>query len=226
MPSSPFLAQHGLPSVTVDRLARCYRLCARLKDEGREYASSQEIGERLGYSPSQIRKDFSRLGKLGTRGAGYRVDELRNALARVLGKGRPWNVVLVGAGNLGSALLTYDGFERQGFHFVAVFDADPDKVGTQLGGLLVADVSAIPEVLHSLDVEIGMIAVPAPGAQWVASLLAENGVRGILNFAPATLWPGQPVVVSNVDLAIELEKLCYYLVATKAVGGGSDLATL
>ena len=226
LPERPVLAQHGLPSVTVDRLVRCHRLCVRLNAEGQEYTSSQEIGDRLGYSPSQARKDFSRLGRLGTRGSGYRVGELQKALGRVLGKGRSWNVALVGAGNLGSALLTYGGFERQGFRFVAVFDADPEKVGLVLGGLVVEDVSAVPESLRTLDVEIGMIAVPATGAQWVASLLAENGVGAILNFAPATrrsgrlrgaddatLWPGQPVVVSNVDLAIELEKLCYYLMA-------------
>ena len=226
MPGQMSVAQHGLPSVTVDRLVRCHRLCTRLKDEGREYTSSQEIGERLGYSPSQVRKDFSKLGRLGTRGAGYRVSELQNVLARVLGKGRSWNVVLVGAGNLGKALVTYAGFERQGFRFVAVFDADPEKIGTTLGRLVVQDVSAIPEALRSSEAEIGLIAVPAKGAQWVAGLLAENGVRAILNFAPTTLWPGQPVVVSNVDLAIELEKLCYYLMPPKAETPGSNHAAV
>ncbi len=226
MPERPVLAQHGLPSVTVDRLVRCHRLCVRLNAEGREFTSSQEIGERLGYSPSQVRKDFSRLGRLGTRGSGYRVGELQNVLGRVLGKGRSWNVVLVGAGNLGSALLTYGGFERQGFRFVAVFDADPDKVGTKLGRLVVKDISAVPDVLQSLDVEIGVIAVPATGAQWVATTLAENGVRAILNFAPATLWPVQSVVVSNVDLAIEIEKLCYYLMAAKSESRGGNLAAV
>lgn len=208
--------KQGLPSVTVDRLVRCHRMCVRLKAEGREFTSSQELGERLGYSPSQIRKDFSRIGRLGTRGSGYRTSELQGVLARLLGKGRSWDVVLVGAGNLGAALLSYGGFQRQGFRFVAAFDADPDKVGSKLGSLEVRDVSSIPEVLRSLDAEIGVIAVPATGAQWVATTLTENGIKAILNFAPAVLWPKEAVVVSNVDLAVELEKLCYYLTTAEA----------
>jgi redox-sensing transcriptional repressor len=191
---------------------------------GREFTSSQELGERLGCNPSQIRKDFSRIGRLGTRGSGYRVAELEGVLARLLGKGQSWNVVLVGAGNLGTALLSYGGFKRQGFRFVAVFDADPGKVGTMLGGLEVRDVSSIPEVLSSVDAEIGVIAVPATGAQWVATTLAQNGIRAVLNFAPAVIWPNESVVVSNVDLAIELEKLCYYLVTPKTKSLGRSLA--
>ena len=152
--------------------------------------------------------------------------ELQAVLGRLLGKGRPWNVVMVGTGHLGTALLAYAGFERGGFHFVAAFDADPEKVGTKVGDLTVQDVSAIPEVLRSSDAEIGIIAVPATGAQWVATLLTENGVRAILNFAPAALSPGRAVVVSNVDLAIELEKLCYYLVEAKAEAPGSDVASV
>lgn len=225
MPEHPLLVRHSLPSAAVDRLVRCHRLCVRLKAEGRENTSSQEIGESLGYGPSQIRRDFSRLGKLGTRGTGYRVDELESVLGRTLGKGRSWNVVLVGVGNLGSALVKYGGFRHQGFRFVAVFDADAGKVGAKLGGLVVQDISAAPDVLPSLDAEIGMIAVPAAGAQQVATLLAENGVKAILNFAPDILSLGESVVVGNVDLTIELEKLCYYLTVAKAEGSGSDLAT-
>ena len=225
MAKHPLLVRRGLPAATVDRLVRYCRLCVRLKAEGIENTSSQEIGGRLGYNPSQVRKDLAKIGRLGTRGSGYRVDELLNFLGGVLGKGRPWNVVLVGAGNLGSALLTHSGFERQGFRFVAVFDADPDKVGTKLGDLVVQDVSALPEVLPSLDAEIGMIAVPATAAQWVATALAENGVGAILNFAAGVISPGESVIVGNVDLAIELEKLRYYLTVAKAEGSGNDLAT-
>ena len=204
-------------------MTRCYRFCLRLKSEGREFTSSEEIARATGCSPSQIRKDFSRIGRLGRRGTGYRVVELLAVLGRLLGKGRPWNVVMVGTGHLGTALLAYAGFERGGFHFVAAFDADPEKVGTRVGDLTVQDVSAIPEVLRSSDAEIGIIAVPATGAQWVATLLTENGVRAILNFAPAALFPGEAVVVSNVDLAFELEKLCYYLMAAKAEAPRSDV---
>jgi redox-sensing transcriptional repressor len=217
--------QRGLSSVAVDRLVRCHRLCVQLKAEGRESTSSQEIGESLGYGPSQVRRDLSRLGKLGTRGTGYRVDELEGVLGRTLGKGQSWNVVLVGAGDLGSALLKYGGFRHQGFRFVAVFDADAGKVGVKLGGLVVQDISAAPDVLSSLDADIGMIAVPAAGAQQVATLLAENGVKAILNFAPHNLSLGESVVVGNVDLTIELEKLSYYLTVAKTEGSGGDRAT-
>jgi len=210
------LSRRDLPSVTVDRLVRCYRLCERLKAEGRESTLSQEIGERLGCSPSQVRKDFSKLGRLGTRGSGYRVDELQSILGKIIGKGREWDVVLVGAGNLGSALLKHGEFERQGFRFVAVFDADPDKVGRKIGGLVVQDVSRIPETLSKSGAEMGVITVPATGAQSVARLLVEHGVRAILNFARTGLWLGDDVTVSNVDLTTELEKLAYYLSTAKA----------
>jgi redox-sensing transcriptional repressor len=209
---------------------RCYRLCARLEAEGRESTSSQEIGERLGCSPSQVRKDFSKLGRLGTRGSGYRVQELQTVLGKIIGKGRQWDVVLVGAGNLGTALLKHGDFERQGFRFVAVFDADPDKVDRKIGGLVVQDVSCIPETLRTSDAEIGVITVPATGARWIARLLAENGVRAILNFARTSLWLGGDVTVSNVDLTTELEKLAYYLSAAKTEpvrdNAGSSLATV
>jgi redox-sensing transcriptional repressor len=210
------VARRGLPAVTVDRLVHCYRLCRRLRDAGREFVSSQEIGERLGYSASQVRKDFSMLGRLGRRGSGYGIADLESVLGRILGKGRSWEMVLVGAGNLGRALLSYGGFERQGFHFVAVFDADPEKVGAEAGGLVVRDVAEVPEVVRSTGVEIGVIAVPARAAQWVAATLSENGVRAILNFAPSPLRPGAGLAVSNVDLAVELEKLCYYLAGSRA----------
>lgn len=215
MSSDTARRQRELPSVTVDRLVRCHRLCVRLKAEGREVASSKELGERLGCSASQVRKDLTWVGKLGRRGSGYWVSDLERVLGRLLGKGRPRKMVLVGAGNLGSALLTYPGFEQRGCRFVAAFDADPDKVGTKLGGLIIQDVSAIPEVLPSSGAEIGVVAVPATGGQWVARVLAENGVRAILNFAPTSMRLGDDVVVGNVDLAIELEKLCYYLTAAK-----------
>jgi len=222
----PAKPETSLPLVTVDRLAHCHHLCAKLKAEGREFTSSQEIGHRLGYSPSQVRKDFARLGKLGTRGAGYRIDELQNVLRRILGKGRLWNVVLVGAGNLGRALVSYGGFQRQGFRFVAVFDADPSKVGTRLAGLVVEDVAVIPEVLGSISVEIGVVAVPEAGARPVAVLLAEHGVGAILSFAPTAPLPDGKPVVRHVDLAVELEKLCYSLMAADPEQRRSNLADL
>jgi redox-sensing transcriptional repressor len=150
------------------------------------------------------------------RGSGYKIEDLRGVLARVIGRGREWNLALVGAGHLGTALLSYPGFLRQGFNFVAVFDADPERIGTNAGELVVRDVSTLPKALGELDVDIGVLAVPSRSAQWVASLFSENGVNAILNFAPVSLWSAEDTAVSNVDLAVELEKLCYYLMAKKS----------
>ncbi len=217
MPGYPALRQRPLHPATVDRLARYHRLCIQLKAEGQRMISSRDMSERLNAPPSVIRKDLSRLGKLGARGHGYRIDELQRALGAILGKEQAWNVVLVGAGRIGAALLTHGVFERRGFHFAAVFDDDPNKVGEALGGLVVQNVSHLPEVLRSLDAEIGVITVPATAAQRVARLLVTNGVRAILNFAPVDLSLEEDVALANVDVALELEKLCFRLTAAKAV---------
>jgi len=199
----------------VDRLVRCHRFCTRLIAEGRQTVSSREIGERLGCSSSQVRRDFLLFGRQGTRGSGYRVENLRALIGKVIGKERHWNVVLVGAGHLGTALMRYAEFERQGFHFVAVFDGDPEKVGAEIEGLRVYDVSRIPEVLRSLQVDIGILAVPVEGAQWVADLLIGQGVQAILSFSRVEISPRKRAVVGNVDLTTELERLTYHLSAMK-----------
>lgn len=200
----------NLAPVTVDRLIRCHRLCVRLKRDGREFVSSREIGELLGCRPSLIRKDLSRLGKLGTRGYGYRVAELLAALEGLLGCKGPRNAVLIGAGALGAALLTHGGFARDGFRFVAAFDVDPDRVGTRCDCLVVNHVSEIPDMLGPLGADIGVLAIPGAQAQQIAELLAANGVRAILNLTPAGISPRKDLLVTNVDLGIELQKLAFY----------------
>lgn len=210
----------GLGPVTIDRLVRCYHICAQLQDEGTEVAFSQEIGERIGCSPSLIRKDLSRIGKLGTPGNGYRVAKLKTILGQVLGIGGMTDAILVGAGSLGTALLNYSGFERQGFRFAAVFDVDQKKIGMPCGSLTVKDVCEIPTALRSLDADIGVLAVPATEAQRIAELLRDNGVCAILNLTPAAVSPGESVVVSNVDLAIEMEKLLFRLANARGTGRG------
>jgi redox-sensing transcriptional repressor len=195
----------------VERLVRCHRFCERLIAEGRETVSSRELGECLGCSSSQVRRDFSSFGRLGMRGCGYRLDSLQNVLGKVIGKERRWNVVLVGAGHLGTALMRYGEFRRQGFNFVAVFDGDPAKVGEEIEGLTVRDVSEIPDTLGSLDVDIGVLAVPSEGAQWIADLLIEQGVRAILSFSRVRLSRRREAAIINVDLATEFEKLTYHL---------------
>ncbi|MHC4247659.1 MAG: redox-sensing transcriptional repressor Rex, partial [Planctomycetota bacterium] len=163
---------------------------------------------------SQVRKDLSMLGTLGTRGSGYRVDELERSLGSIFGRDHEWNVVLVGAGNLGRALLAHGGFEGHGFRIVAVFDADPSKVGTVIRGLTVQDVSRISTEVPLLDAGMAILAVPSHGVQWTAVGLQEAGVGAFLNFSGVPLQLGGGAIVSNVDMTAELEKLRYFLMLT------------
>lgn len=151
--------RYGLPPVTVDRLIRCCRLCMRLERDGREFTSSRELGELLGCKSSLIRRDFSRLGKLGTLGHGYRLAGLIHDLKEVLGICGPVTAVLVGAGLLGAALLARGGGAYDGFRFLAAFDFDPSKAGTNCDGLVVNHVSRMSDVLGDLDVNVGVLAV-------------------------------------------------------------------
>jgi redox-sensing transcriptional repressor len=205
-----------LPAVTIDRLVRFHDLLLRLDAAGQAYTSSQEIGELLGCTPTEIRKDLAKLGRFGTRGTGYRVEEVRRTLGRIIGKEERWDLILIGAGNLGTALLRHGGIRERGFRFAAVFDADPHKIGTKLEGFVVQDISELSRTLHELSVEIGVLAVPATEARWAARLLTDNGIKAIMNFAPMSLWEERDVVVSNVDLTTEFEKLCFRMLTVRA----------
>ena len=216
MPRPSVSCQGAMGAATVERFARCHRLCVELGVQGKLHVTSQQISERLGDDAALIRRDISCLGKLGSQGHGYPISRLREALGGVLGKQKVWNLVLVGAGRIGAALLTHHGFESRGFHFVGVFDEDADKIGMKIGSLVVQNAFHLPEVCRSSDAEIGVITVPPTAARWVARLLAASGVRAILNFAPIDLLLEEDVVVTNVDLAVELEKLSYYLTTGKA----------
>ncbi len=196
----------------VERLVRCRRFCEHATSAGKRYADSYEIGRNLGVAASLVRKDLSRFGRLGIRGTGYDLAYLAARLTRELGGGRKWNVALAGVGNLGSALLDYDGFRQYGFHFVAVFDTDPAKIGTKRGDVVVSHPSESRRVLRSVQADIGIITVPAAQARETADFFASAGVRAILNMAPIKLGPITNVTVSNLDLALELEKLSYDLV--------------
>jgi redox-sensing transcriptional repressor len=211
-----------LAPVTVDRLIRCCRLCAQIRDEGREFVSSREIGELLGCRPSLIRKDLARLGKLGTRGHGYRIAGVLRVLEGLLGGGGPVIAVIVGTGALGAALLTRGRFARDGFRFAAAFDTDPSRAGTRCDGLTVNHVSRMPDVLGALGADIGVLAVSEAEAQGAAQLLAENGVRAILNLTPAAISLQEGVVVTNIDLGTELKKLAFLVAGFQRRRKGDD----
>jgi redox-sensing transcriptional repressor len=202
---------------TVERLSQYLRLLTELAASGVATLSSEELARRGGTSAAQVRKDLSLFGTFGKRGLGYAVPELEAALRRILGLERRWRVALVGAGRIGTALLTYEDFRRQGFDIAAVFDSDPAKVGHEWGGLRVRADAELEAVLRA-GIEIVIIAVPAAAAQRVADRVTAAGVRAILNFAPVKLEVPPGVALKTVNMAMELECLSYALV-NSTLGG-------
>lgn len=195
---------------TVTRLSMYLRLLQELSAEGVSTLASDELAARCGVSAAQVRKDLSLFGTFGKRGMGYAVLELQSALRRILGLERRWRVALVGAGRIGAALMGYQDFRRQGFDIVAVFDADPAKVGREWEGHVVQADEAIAAGLKGIDIAI--VAVPAEAAQAVVERVVGAGVRAILNFAPTKLEVPAHVTVKTVNMALELEGLSYALV--------------
>ncbi len=198
-----------VPKVVVSRLSLYLRELQRLESAGQETISSGQLGTLLGFSDAQVRKDLGFFGQFGYPGVGYRCEELIRAMRDILGTNQPWNVVMVGVGNLGQALLGYRGFGRQNFTIVAAFDADPAKVGQVVQGLMIQPVEEIAETVREKHVRLGMIVVPAGRAQEAADRLVAAGVEGIVNFAPVTLALPPQVQNVGVDLAIELEQLSF-----------------
>jgi redox-sensing transcriptional repressor len=200
-----------VPQPTIERLS-AYLQCVRtLRADGVMTASSSAIAKRTGINPAQFRKDLSYFGEFGTPGLGYDVGELEAHLSRIMGLDRRHEVLLVGAGNLGSALSHYMGFDQRGFRIVAIFDVDPAKIGTALGGCVVQHLDELGRVNATLGVEIGVVAVPGVAAQEVVDKMVAGGLQAILNFAPVSILVRPGIAVRNVDLTSQLEVLSYYL---------------
>lgn len=202
---------------TVRRLSHYYRVLEEVEAEGGRLISSHRLAEREGITSAQVRKDLSTFGSFGRRGLGYSVAHLREEIRSILGLDRRWRVGVVGTGNIGSALLAYRGFARQGFDVVAAFDRDSTRVGEKLGDLVVHDVSMLPALAPELRLDMGVIATPVRAAQEVADLLVKAGVRGILNFAPRKLFVPAAVTLRNVDMTVELESLSFALAQRRRV---------
>jgi len=207
--SQPRPTPSAVPAAVVNRLSMYLRELQHFIGDGKETTSSSQLGDRLGFTDAQVRKDLAHFGHFGHPGIGYRCDELVGAIRKILGTDRQWRVVLVGVGNLGRALLGYRGFIRQGFSLIAAFDADPAKVGQELEGVPIYDISQLSKVVTEEKVELGLVAVPAADAQNVADRLVAAGVGGILNFAPVTLTVPPGVSKVGVDLARELEQVTF-----------------
>src|SRR5437762_2460444 len=185
---SGFILPIDIPAVVIDRLPIYARALTNLEEQGRDVVSSQELGNVLGVTPAQIRKDLSYFGRFGKQGRGYNVRRLALELRQILGLDRQWSMILIGAGHLGQAILTYDGFQPQGFVIVDAFDADPAIVGKTMGGLVIQPIDGLRAYLEKRSVDIGIVAVPASSAGPIISDLVEGGVRSILNYA-ATAVP-------------------------------------
>jgi redox-sensing transcriptional repressor len=200
----------------VERLSLYLRQVESLARRGVTTVSSSDLGRALGLTPAQVRKDFGTVGPLGARGVGYRVELLARALRRALGTDRTWKLALVGVGHLGSALVRHRQFREQGFEFAALFDKDPALRGKLVEGLAVRPLEDLAEVVPAAEIRLAVIAVPAPEAQRVASLLVRAGVKGILNFTSVALDVPGDVAVSGVDLAIHLEGLTHHLASLRS----------
>lgn len=205
------MASTDVPEIVVRRLPLYLRALTRLMEANHLITSSQELGEMLGMSSAQIRKDLSYFGEFGKQGMGYEVPYLRDQLRRILQVDRHWDMVLVGAGDLGHAIANYAGFKRWGYRVVAVFDNDPAKIGKPMGELTIRDVAELEETIQAGHVRIGIIAVPAPHAQAVAERMVRGGVRAILNYAPINLNLPPEVRVHSIDPVVGLQSMSYYL---------------
>ncbi len=200
-----------IAKVVITRLSIYYRALSKIKKEGIEIISSDELGDRVGYSAAQIRKDLSCFGEFGEIGKGYFVRDLKDAVSRILGVDRKWNVALAGAGHLGSALLAYPGFRQRGFNIVAVFDNDLCKIGKRWEDIVIQDMSELPRTVKEQNIRIGIVSALAQVSQEIVDMFVSCGVRAILNFAPVSITVGEGVVLRNVDLSTELERLSYFL---------------
>ena len=200
-----------IPRKTIYRLSLYQRCLSKLMENEIDTVSSSALAKAAGVKPAQLRKDLTYFGQFGTRGLGYDVQELREAVREALGRTHLQPVVLVGVGNLGSALLRYQGFLKEGFEVVAAFDAVPDAVLKRSISVPVHDVAGMRNFIRDHDVRLAILSVPAENAQEAANELVDAGVTGILNFSPSVLLVPETVTVNNVDLALELENLSYFV---------------
>jgi redox-sensing transcriptional repressor len=200
-----------IPDIVVGRLPVYLRALQHMAREGRHVTSSQELGERLGISAAQIRKDLSQFGEFGKQGTGYQIQYLVNQLREILKINQVWEIAVIGAGDIGSAVARYGGFTNRGFKVSMIFDNDPEIIGKKVGSFTVQDGAEIVSVIQQNKVKIAMIAVPAAQAQEVAEKLVEAGVKAILNYAPLSLSVPSDVHVQYIDPVIHLQRMTYYL---------------
>ncbi len=204
-------AVNKIPDIVIGRLPVYLRALSQLVNDGKTVTSSHELGQQLGISSAQIRKDLSHFGEFGKQGTGYHITHLYAQLKQILQIDREWAVAVVGIGDLGRALARYGGFSDRGFRVVAAFDSDPAKIGTDLDGLTIQSSTLIADEVRAKNIKIAMIAVPAAHAQAVCDELVRAGVRALLNYAPITLNIPSYVHVQYIDPVAHLQHMTYYL---------------
>jgi redox-sensing transcriptional repressor len=200
-----------IPDIIIGRLPIYLRALQRMAEKGLKTTSSQELGEHVGISAAQIRKDISQFGEFGKQGTGYSIAFLIDKLREILKVDRMWDVVIVGAGDMGHALARYQGFLNRGFNVVMIFDADSSKVGRKVGEFTIEDASKMVERIRASSVKMAMVTVPASDAQAVADKLVQAGVKAILNYAPISINVPEGVHVQYIDPSTHLQRMTYYL---------------
>ena len=207
--SPPQFTKPEIPKPVVARMSRYLRELETLLRSGEQFTNSRQLGQLLGATDSQVRKDLGRFGQFGRPGVGYRCEALIEKIREILGTNRNWNVALIGCGNLGQALLGHKGFEKQGFSIVAAFDTAPEIIGMKIDNLIVQPINDLDRLTIQMNIEMAILAVPPDRAETAANLIMKAGIRGILNFAPITLNLEDQIAIADVDLAMELQKLAY-----------------
>ncbi len=209
------MRQKKIPYVTINRLSIYYRCLERISEVKNlgdfEVISSSEMAEITGINSAQIRKDLAYFGEFGKRGVGYSLKNLSKELKNILGLDKKWPIIIVGAGNLGQALINYKGLEKRGFVIEGIFDNSPIKIGKKLRQIIIQDVKEIENFIKKKNIKIAVLTVPATSAQEVAGRMVKGGIKAILNFAPIRIILSPEVKIHNVDLSIEFEGLTYYL---------------
>ena len=203
----------------IKRLPKYYRYLELIGDKGIIRVSSQELSKITGLTASQIRQDLNHFGAFGQQGYGYNVEELKIELEKIMGVDKPYNVVIIGFGNIGSALLNYSGFKKKGFKVVGIFDNSPEIIGNKANDVVIKDVSELEEVVTREKVDIAILAIPAIPAQEITDKLVACGIKGIWNFAPIDLKLPKSVVLENVHLDGSLLTLTYYMNSLKDYPG-------
>ncbi|MFC1879035.1 redox-sensing transcriptional repressor Rex [Chloroflexota bacterium] len=205
------MATKQIPDIVIGRLPIYLRSLQRMLKEGRLVTSSQDLGERLGISAAQIRKDLSQFGEFGKQGTGYHIDFLIEQLSRILQVDKEWPIAVIGAGDIGSAVARYKGFANRGFKVEMIFDSAPEKIGAKIGPFTVRDSANMITDIQSGGIKIAMLAVPAPLAQDIVEQLVKAGIKSILNYAPISLNVPPDVHIQYIDPSIHLQTMTYYL---------------